>query len=158
MRFVTFPIIIFSMWFFLAKFLYAGQNIGQISSKLKHLDPKLAIEKIIEGWFNEHNDADMSYCEHFRHHPDGRKIGHFTQLARDEAFVMGCAMCQFERDFKFTTIFACDYSLSNIDDYPIYAVSEIAGSGCKKRNKIYPGLCHVSEIYDNELFYYFGIY
>lgn len=141
---------------FSATFMYAGQCIGQISSKIKHLEPKLVIKKIIEGWFNEHKDADVSYIENFHHAPNGVKIGHFTQLVRDEAFAMGCAMTQFERDSKYTTIYTCDYTLSNIDDYPIYEAAEEAASGCQTPvNEKYTGLCGIEEIYDNELFYNF---
>lgn len=152
----NFLLLLFLDVFFSENFLYAGQNIGQISSKTKHLEPTVVIKKIIEGWFNEHKDADMSYCNNFRHHPNGLKIGHFTQLVRDEAFAMGCAMTQFVQDLKYTTIFTCDYTLSNIDDYPIYESSDEVASGCKTSiNEKYPGLCSVKEIYDNDLFYYF---
>lgn len=143
-------------WIFLENFLYAGQNIGQISSKTKHFEPKFVIEKIIEGWYNEHKDADMSYCQSFHHHPNGTKIGHFTQLVRDEAYAMGCAMTQFERDGKYITIYTCDYTLSNIDDYSIYEPCDEPASGCETaKNEKYPGLCGIEEIYNNDLFYYF---
>lgn len=135
-------------------FLYAGQNIGQIASKKRHLDPAMVIERVIEGWFLEHRDADMSYIHKFRHHPGGKKIGHFTQLVRDESFAVGCGMSQFEKDKKFTTIYTCDYTLSSIDDFPIYQPSNKPASRCTStRNKNFPGLCSIHEIYDNELFY-----
>lgn len=137
----------------LGRFLYAGQNIGQIVAKTKHIDTELVIEKVIEGWYNEYKDANMSYIESFRHAPNNVKIGHFTQLVRDESYAMGCAMSQFEKDKKYITLFACDYTLSNIDDYPIYEASEEAASGCQETNHEYPGLCSIKEIYDNELFY-----
>lgn len=138
----------------LDQFLYAGQNIGQIVGKRRHLEPEFVIVKVIEGWFKEHLDADMSYINSCHHAPGGIKIGHFTQLVRDEEFAMGCAMSQFEQDNKYTTIFACDYTLSNIDDYPIYKPSTETASCCKTSiNKDFPGLCSVDEIYDNELFY-----
>lgn len=112
------------------------------------------LKKVIEGWFNEHKDANMSYCERFRHAPNGVKIGHYTQLIRDEAYAMGCAMTQFEKDGKWITLYTCDYTLSNIDDYPIYEASDKTACKClTKTDKKYPGLCSTDEIYDNELFY-----
>lgn len=83
-----------------------------------------------------------------------RQIGHFTQLVRDQAYAVGCAMVQFKRGIWYTTLYACDYSLSNIQDNPIYVKSKKTASGCKKgTNKEFPGLCHTSEIFDNEIFY-----
>lgn len=142
--------------FFLETFLYAGQNIGQIIGKTKHLQPRLVVEKVIEGWYKEYLYANMSYIVRFRHAPNGVKIGHFTQLVRDEAFAMGCAMAQFEENNQFITLYTCDYTLSNIDDYPIYKPAEKVASGCKTSyNKKFPGLCSTKEIYDNDLFYYY---
>lgn len=144
------------LWIFSSsdQYLYAGQNIGRIEGKTKHLEPILVIKKVIEGWFNEHKDANMSYIERFRHAPNNIKIGHFTQLVRDESFAMGCAMCQFNEIGKFTTLYTCDYTLSNIDDYPIYKASNKPASECKTSiNEKYPGLCSIKEIFDNELFY-----
>lgn len=82
------------------------------------------------------------------------QIGHFTQLVRDEAYAVGCAIIKFTKDNKFTVHIACDYSLSNILGFPIYRESARTASGCKKGiNEQYPGLCSTDEIYDNDLFY-----
>lgn len=81
-------------------------------------------------------------------------IGHFTQLVRDEAYAMGCAIVQFKKDKWFTTILACDYTLSNILDYPIYEKSSKTASSCINGiNEQFRGLCNPTEIYNNELFY-----
>lgn len=118
------------------------------------MEPKAVIEKVITGWFNEYKDADMSYCERFRHASNGKKIGHFTQLIRDEAFAMGCAMSQYERDSKFTSLFTCDYTLSNIDDFQIYESTNTTACACKtSTNKKYPGLCSIKESYTDGIFY-----
>lgn len=81
-------------------------------------------------------------------------IGHFTQLVRDEAYAVGCAIAQFKKDKWFTTLYACDYTLSNILGEPIYEKSKKAASSCKSgNNPNFSGLCSVKEIYDNDLFY-----
>lgn len=82
-------------------------------------------------------------------------IGHFTQLVRDESFAMGCAIAQFREGRWFTTLLACDYTLSNILDYPIYVKSSKPASSCVKGvNKQFPGLCSTAEDYvENSMFY-----
>lgn len=81
-------------------------------------------------------------------------IGHFTQLVRDEACALGCALVQFKRDKTYTTLFGCDYTLTNIQDLPIYETSSKVASKCENGpNKEYSGLCNTNETYNNELFY-----
>lgn len=81
-------------------------------------------------------------------------IGHFTQLVRDQAYAVGCAMAQYKKGRQYTTLYTCNYSLSNILDYPIYENTTNAASKCKSGTNIaYPGLCSTDEIYDYELFY-----
>lgn len=47
-----------------------------------------------------------------------------------------------------------DYTLTNIQDYPVYEKSKKTASKCKNGvDKEYGGLCHTKEIYKNELFY-----
>lgn len=82
-------------------------------------------------------------------------IGHFTQLVRDEAYTVGCSIVQYHKEGWYTTLYACDYSLTNMLNSPIYTSSpNIAGSGCKTgTNPQFNGLCSIQEIYDNEMFY-----
>lgn len=46
---------------------YAGQNLGQMKNSAKYSTPENAITTVIKGWFEEHNDADMSFIEKYRH-------------------------------------------------------------------------------------------
>lgn len=46
---------------------YAGQNLGQMKSSAKYSTPENAIKTVIKGWFDEHNDANMTFIEKFRH-------------------------------------------------------------------------------------------
>lgn len=81
-------------------------------------------------------------------------IGHFTQLVRDQAYAVGCAMAQYKKGRQYESLYACDYSLANINGCPIYETSTKAGSKCiNGTNNEYPGLCCEDEIYDDELFY-----
>lgn len=36
-------------------------------------------------------------------------IGHFTQVVRDQAYAVGCAMVQFKKGRWHTTIYGCEY-------------------------------------------------
>lgn len=81
-------------------------------------------------------------------------IGHFTQVVRDEAYAVGCAMVQFKKGKWYTTIYGCDYTLTNINGYPIYESSTKAASGCKTgTHKEFKGLCSTKEIFNNDLYY-----
>lgn len=83
-----------------------------------------------------------------------KMVGHFTQLVRDQAYAVGCAMARYKKDNWYTTLYACDYTLANIEDYPIYEKSTKAASGCKSgKNNKYLGLCNVKEVYNDDLFY-----
>lgn len=63
-------------------------------------------------------------------------------------------MARYKKDNWYTTLYACDYTLGNIEGYPIYDKSTKAASGCKSgKNKKYDGLCSIKEIYNNDLFY-----
>lgn len=78
-------------------------------------------------------------------------ILHFTQLVRDEAYAVGCAILQFKEGQLFRTLVACDYSMANILNHSIYRISLGAGSGCKQGiNTQFPGLCSTREIYESK--------
>lgn len=86
-----------------------------------------------------------------------KTIGHFTQMVRDQAFLVGCAIVQFPDDGWYVTILGCDYSLNNILHLPIYDATpkkEQAASKCETgTNPEFECLCSTNEIYDNPLFY-----
>ncbi|XP_031622206.1 antigen 5 like allergen Cul n 1-like isoform X2 [Contarinia nasturtii] len=134
------------------KYRYAGQNLA-LSQNSKEFDkPKKIIESMTKGWFDEYNDANMDVINNFR--TIGRMIGHFTQLVRDEAYAVGCAIVQFKKHGWYTTIYACDYSLTNMLKNPIYQGTSNTASQCLTgTNPRFEGLCSIKEIYDNELFY-----
>lgn len=82
-----------------------------------------------------------------------KMIGHYTQIVRDEAFAVGCAIVQFKEPKWHVTLYGCDYTLTNINGYPIYETSSKTASKCKTVNPTLPGLCSTKEIYDNDMFY-----
>lgn len=93
-------------------------------------------------WFIEYKDCDMSYINKYR--SSIFKIGHFTQLATAGADRVGCAMSKYNIGKKYV-LFACNYSLGNIDSQPVYKTGKPCSnckSGCSKN---YPGLCNSNE-------------
>lgn len=60
-----------NLYFNLDKFLYAGQNLGQMRKSSKYPEAKELIKTIIYGWYEEHKDADMTYIDEFRHPDSG---------------------------------------------------------------------------------------
>ncbi|XP_031622207.1 antigen 5 like allergen Cul n 1-like [Contarinia nasturtii] len=134
------------------KFPYAGQNLGILIKKKTFPTPEEMIKKITKGWFDEYADADKNIMKSYQ--PNGKMIGHFTQLVRDQAFAVGCAMIKFKSG-EYSTIYGCDYSLTSIKSYPIYDTSSKPASNCTKgAHKQFKGLCSINEIYDNnDLFY-----
>lgn len=69
-----------------------------------------------------------------------RMIGHFTQMAQDRATLIGCALINYRNGRYYTSLFACNYSLTNLSNQPVY-VSGPAASGCPAKNNAFPGLC-----------------
>ncbi|XP_031639592.1 antigen 5 like allergen Cul n 1-like [Contarinia nasturtii] len=132
-------------------FPHAGQNIAIAKGGKKTIDPKEVIENTTKGWFDEHFNANKSIIANYKR--NGKTIGHFTQLVQDQAYAVGCALVQFKKD-AYTTIYACDYSLGNLKNIPVYEASSKTASKCTKgTNPQLKGLCSTSEIYDNKLFY-----
>lgn len=93
-------------------------------------------------WFIEYKLSDMSYIRSFR--TSDEKIGHFLQMVVAGADKVGCAMTRYNDGLR-KMLFACNYSLGNLLNKPIYLTGEPCSkckSGC---SKAYPGLCNTNE-------------
>lgn len=66
--------------------------------------------------------------------------GHFTQVVRDQAVAIGCAVGQ----SNIGTLVTCNYSFGNVRGLgPVYTVGS-TGSACKNgMDKFYRNLCKV---------------
>lgn len=63
-------------------------------------------------------------------------------------------MVTFKKGRWNTALYACDYSLTNILDMPIYQETDKTASGCKSgQHEEFKGLCSPNEVYNNPLFY-----
>lgn len=85
-------------------------------------------------------------------HINRNDIGHFTQIVKDDAYKVGCSIAKFSNDGDRKTLLACNYAVSNIENWPIYEEGETA-SACKTGiNPDFPALCSVEEVYDKPYF------
>ncbi|XP_026481311.1 GLIPR1-like protein 1 [Ctenocephalides felis] len=132
------------------KFPHAGQNLGSVwSTSLDYFqvtDPLLV--DIIRRWYDEVADCELSLLQSYHNIEDGIQRGHFTQLVRDEATHMGCAVSFFlqphpEFGLVHALLMACNYSEGNLLEAPTYAIGQPC-SKCKKCNKKYLSLCEQS--------------
>lgn len=76
--------------------------------------------------------------------------GHFTQVARDVSFKVGCSISQYIKEGGwYTTYYVCNYAVTNIVGGQIYEEGPMA-SKCKTgTNPKYPALCSESEDYSD---------
>lgn len=79
-----------------------------------------------------------------------KENGHFTQIARDVSFKVGCSISQYLKPGDwYTTYYVCDYAVTNVVGGQIYEEGPTA-SKCKTgTNPKYPGLCSENEKYDD---------
>jgi Cysteine-rich secretory protein family len=127
-------------------FKYAGQNLGYRASTGNFQPLNDTIKATIQSWYDEYKDAvqaDLDSCCSSR---SGKVIGHFTQVVRDKATHIGCAVSRYTKDNLWkSSLVACNYAITNIQGRPVY-VSGNPASGCTTgRNPKYPSLCSVNE-------------
>lgn len=99
------------------------------------------IEKNIQGWYDEVNNAAQSDIDKCCTSKSGKTIGHFTQVVTDRAIQVGCAVALYtDKDWK-TSLMACNYALTNMIGQKVYITGTTA-SGCSSGvNPDFPALC-----------------
>ncbi|XP_055390549.1 uncharacterized protein LOC129619333 [Condylostylus longicornis] len=118
-------------------FPYAGQNIANVKKFNSDIDLKADITKMMNSWFDEYTDCDMSVIVSY--HKIGY-IGHFTQMVKDNATEVGCAASNYMEDDWEVLYLVCNYAYTNMLDQPIY-VAGSPGADCQKKSGKYPALC-----------------
>lgn len=124
-------------------FRYSGQNLGIGSSSKDNREFAMGV---IQRWFNEYqfmpNITDLrKYVG--KANPPEKSIGHFTALIRADQTHVGCAMVKCRSD-KSTTIFACNYSETNMIGSPTYEYTDgntQAGQKCNEPSENFECLC-----------------
>uniref|UniRef100_A0AAG5D928 Venom allergen-1 n=1 Tax=Anopheles atroparvus TaxID=41427 RepID=A0AAG5D928_ANOAO len=129
-------------------FRWAGQNLA-ITRYFGQVTVESLIDRFIASWWNEHQQTSPDDIESYPSRSSA-VIGHFTQMASDRTWKVGCAMQNWiEGGLWNTYYFACDYSFTNLIDEPVYVGGRTA-SGCTTgENTVYPGLCSTNEVVES---------
>ncbi|XP_063697471.1 antigen 5 like allergen Cul n 1-like [Culicoides brevitarsis] len=129
------------------KYPRAGQNLARKWMSGYSTDDKEFVEESIDLWWNEYNDTDQDVIDSFR--DTGAKIGHFTVMAHEGAYKIGCAISQYPESRVIsgkywdgvTRYLVCNYAMTNIINKPIYKKGS-PRSACKAGKSIrYSNLC-----------------
>lgn len=112
---------------------------------------------MLPGMFIFKNENSIIFnCFFFVNFIIRREIfAHFTQVVRDEAYKIGCAISRFSDPInkKPLSLITCNYAVTNLATFPVYEEGD-AASGCKTGpHPNYPGLCSESEVYDGQFFH-----
>ncbi|XP_005179142.1 tabinhibitin 2 [Musca domestica] len=130
------------------RFPYSGQNIGYYWIRREIKSHSRRMKNFIVNWFKEHLDADQSFIDAYHLHPEGKKIGHFTQMVADRVHRVGCAAIRYREpdqpmDTKF--LMTCNYDYTNIYTEPIYQSGPPASKCTYNISDKYPALCDWKE-------------
>ncbi|XP_058123266.1 venom allergen 3-like [Anopheles ziemanni] len=126
-------------------FSYAGQNLALKQFSGDSWDEESTIDEFVNMWWAENADTTTAQIDSYPSSSPASPIGHFTQMASDRTWKVGCAM-QFWIDGIWRTVYCvCNYSFTNMIGQPVY-VTGTSASGCTtNQNPQYPGLCSVDE-------------
>lgn len=125
------------------RFVYVGQNLAKSCADLYYENTEDIIINSLYAWSNEHKNGPQPRS----------KITHFTQMVRDKAFAVGCAIIKSSlittknATHWYCHYLACNYATGNAYDLTIYEVGPM-GEKCKSgKNPNYLGLCSEHENY-----------
>ncbi|XP_075156515.1 venom allergen-1-like [Haematobia irritans] len=136
------------------RFAYSGQNIGYYWIERDITSYSRRMKNFIVSWFKEYLDANQTFVDAFQMHPEGKQIGHFTQMVADRAHKVGCAAIHY-REPNYPTItrflMTCNYDFTNIYGEPIYQSGPSASKCLYKTSDKFPALCDWKEpVYEYE--------
>ncbi|KAL7743289.1 hypothetical protein ACLKA6_012458 [Drosophila palustris] len=123
------------------KFKNSGQNLAIISST--GLTNEQLLTACINMWWNENKNANMNVINSYPSTWSNGQIGHFTAMAQQPNYALGCAAARYGNTF----LLACNYATTNIIGRAVYVRGPTA-AGCNTGvNVNYPGLCNVAETF-----------
>lgn len=128
------------------RYLWPGQNLAMFCRMpIRTVDE--AIQLSNDAWWDEYKN--ITYIDRENNYKSIKandQYGHFTQMARDKAYAMGCAAISNKNGYCF--FIACNYAITNWGYDPVYAFGPVR-SKCKTKSRKYPGLCGDKEDYTN---------
>lgn len=104
-------------------------------------DTNATLQQAINLWFEELKFATLADINNCCGGPKLGKIGHFTQVVRDKADSVGCAMSKFTSFRGSHTLITCDYSYGNLIGTPVYVVGETAAQCSNGTDTKFTNLC-----------------
>ncbi|XP_001354820.2 antigen 5 like allergen Cul n 1 [Drosophila pseudoobscura] len=126
------------------RFQFSGQNIGYFWIGREFKSHSRRMKSFVLNWFREYLDANQTFIDSYRPHPQGKKIGHFTLLVSDRVHRVGCAAVRFlePQASRYQFMLTCNYDYNNIYNEPIYQ-SGPAASKCIQHHVSdkFPALC-----------------
>ncbi|XP_055308103.1 venom allergen 3-like [Sitodiplosis mosellana] len=140
-------------------FVYAGQNLASGCQSPTYGDLHAAIEGTMKSWYDEYSNLPAQWLNSYGNGPQPQgQVGHFTQVVRDKAFAMGCAIVKsISHDGGLWNCYyiACNYATTNMIGAPVYEIGEM-GKKCRSgMNSNYPGLCSEREdYYDDKVLFH----
>ncbi|XP_055911139.1 antigen 5 like allergen Cul n 1-like [Eupeodes corollae] len=144
------------------RFSFSGQNIGYLWQTIPIRAISRRIKLIVGKWFFEYPDAGQEFIEAYTSHPEGKIIGHFTQMVSDRVKRVGCAAIRYtstETNFEYKFLMTCNYDFSNLNQGRVYASGTPASNCPRRKSGRYEGLCDWDEDYldsseeSNEIFF-----
>lgn len=124
------------------KYQNAGQNIYYSATTGAPGDINADLAKAVNMWFDEYKLASQSDTDNCCGGSKFSKIGHFLQVAQDQAVAVGCAAARYTKNGWKTTLVTCNYSHGNILSRQVYAGGSPASACPKGRNTVLNGLCN----------------
>ncbi|XP_050094077.1 antigen 5 like allergen Cul n 1-like [Anopheles aquasalis] len=127
-----------------AKYAYAGQNLATLSFSGQSKTVESLVRKMVGAWWSEYQDATQALVDHFPSNYTGPAIGHFMQMASDQASVIGCAMQYWVEDMFEMYYLVCNYERSPFINEAVYKKGAVASECTTGTNQEYVGLCALS--------------
>ncbi|XP_030382240.1 venom allergen 5 [Scaptodrosophila lebanonensis] len=134
---------------------FSGQNIGYFWIGRDFKSHSRRMKAFVVNWFREYLDANQTFINSYRPHPQGKKIGHFTLLVADRVHRVGCAAVRYldpqpQRGGNiFQFMLTCNYDYNNIFNEPIYQTGPMASKCPYRVSEKYPALCDWKDaVYD----------
>uniref|UniRef100_A0A1S4GS49 Venom allergen-1 n=1 Tax=Anopheles gambiae TaxID=7165 RepID=A0A1S4GS49_ANOGA len=128
-------------------FRWAGQNLAIKQFFGQTITVETLINDFVRMWWDEHFDTTTGHIDSYPSNHVGPAIGHFTQIASDRTWAVGCAMQNWLQDGMWITYyFVCNYSFTNIVNQPVYLRGTTAEGCTTGQDSRYQGLCSVNEV------------
>uniref|UniRef100_A0A1Y9H2P4 Venom allergen-1 n=1 Tax=Anopheles dirus TaxID=7168 RepID=A0A1Y9H2P4_9DIPT len=130
------------------KFRFVGQNIA-LERHSRHSNDSFGelMRLEINSWWREYNATTQAQLDRYPEDEPEPPIGHFTQMASDRTWKIGCSAQHWHEENELTVFyFVCNYSFTNMIGQPVYVKGTPAARCITGQDGEYPGLCSKKEV------------